>query len=54
MKNLNYLMIIFCIKYSRLFLIYHHETWKNNDNPPVRIYVNKTENTVTFKIKTEY
>ena len=25
-----------------------------NDNPPVRIYVNKTENSITFRINTEY
>ena len=24
---------------------------KNVDNPPIRIYVNKIENTITFKIK---
>ena len=24
------------------------------DNPPIRIYVNKIENRITFKIKTEY
>ena len=24
------------------------------DNPPVRIYVNKTEKTITFRIKTGY
>ena len=24
------------------------------DNPPIRIYINKTENRVTFKIKTAY
>ena len=25
-----------------------------NDNPPIRIYVNKTENRITFRIKTGY
>ena len=24
------------------------------DNPPIKIYVNKIENRITFKIKTEY
>ena len=24
------------------------------DNPPIRMYVNKTENRITFKIKTRY
>ena len=27
---------------------------KNIDDPPIRIYVNKTENRITFKIKTGY
>ena len=27
---------------------------KHNDNPPIRIYVNRTENRITFKIKSGY
>ena len=29
-------------------------TWRKADNPSIRIYVNKIENRITFKIKTEY
>ena len=32
--------------------IKRHETVTNN--PPIRIYVNKAENKITFKIKTGY
>ena len=28
--------------------------WKKTDNPSIRIYTNKTENRITFKIKTGY
>ena len=38
------LWIIFCIRYSKLVI----------DNPSIRIYVNKTENSITFKIKRRY
>ena len=49
MKNLNYLMNHFCIiKY----IIKKHQTV--TDNPPIRIYTNKTENNITFRIKTGY
>ena len=34
------------------YVIKKHE--KVADNPPIRTYVNKTENTITFRIKTEY
>ena len=34
------------------YLIEKHETVA--DNPPVRLYVNKIENRITFKIKTGY
>ena len=46
--------IIFCIRYSRVLWIYYkkHETLP--DNPAKRTYVNRTENRITFKIKTEY
>ena len=44
--------IIFCIRYSRLFWVYltTHETV--TDNPSIMIYINKTDNNITFKIKT--
>ena len=34
------------------YIIKKHETV--TDNPPTRIYVNKIENMITFKIKTRY
>ena len=37
--------------YSVSDILYH---WENIDNPSVRIYVNKTENRITFKTKTGY
>ena len=45
---------MFCIRYARLFSIYiqKHETVA--DNPPIKIYVNKIENRIIFKIKTGY
>ena len=33
-------------------MIKKHETL--TDNPPIRIYINKIENKITFKIKTAY
>ena len=44
MKNLSFLWIIFNIRYSILF----------EYNPPIRIYVNRIENRITFKIKSGY
>ena len=46
--------IIFCIRYSKLLSIHlkKHETV--TDDPSIRIYVNKIENRITFKIKTGY
>ena len=46
--------IIFCIRYSRLFWIYLKKHEKVADYPSIKIYVNKIENRITFKIKTEY
>ena len=40
---------MFCIPYSRLFWAYLK---KNADNPSIRIYENKIENRIIFKIKT--
>ena len=45
---------IFYIRYSRLFWVYFKKTWRNIDNPSIRIYINKIENRITFKIKTGY
>ena len=39
MKNLNYLMM-FSIRYSRLFLAYYHQKYNTfTDNPPVTLKV---------------
>ena len=46
--------IIFCIRYSRILWIYYKKHETLTDNPSKRIYVNRIENRVTFKIKTEY
>ena len=52
--NWNYLMN------DVLYLIFHdfwvhHEKYKTvTDNPPVKIYVNKIENKITFKINSGY
>ena len=55
--NLNFLMDHFLYQISKIILkfIYimkRHE--KVADDPPIRIYVNKIENWITFKIKTGY
>ena len=46
--------IIFCYRYSRLFWVYLKKHGKKIDNPLIRIYINKTENRITFKIKIGY
>ena len=45
---------IFCYRYSRLFRIYFKKHRETIDNLSIRIYGNKTENKITFKIKTGY
>ena len=47
--------IIFFTRCSRLIWIYlkKHGEKINNNNPSLKIYVNKLENRITFKIKTE-
>ena len=42
--------IKFCVRYSRLFCL----SPKKANNTSIRIYVNKIENRITFKIKTAY
>ena len=46
--------ILFCIRYSGLFeyISINHE--EKTDNPSIRIYVNKIEGRIAFKIKTAY
>ena len=46
--------IIFCITYSRLLWICLKNHGVKTDNPSIRIYVNKIENIITFRIKTGY
>ena len=43
--------IILCIGYSRSFWVYHQKTWNNTGNTPVRLYVNKIEKRIIFKIR---
>ena len=45
---------MFCMRYSRLFGMYLKKHVEKTDNASVRIYVNKEENRMTFKIKTGY
>ena len=40
------------IRYSRLFLICIKKYGEKTVNPSIRIYINKIENRITFKIKT--
>ena len=42
--------VMFCIRYA--IYIQKYETVA--DNPPIKIYVNKIENRIIFKIKTGY
>ena len=55
MKNLNYLLESYSASdihdYFEYILKYHAE---RTINPSIRIYVNKIENRITFKIKTGY
>ena len=48
MINLNYLMV------HILYQIFKKEHNKKIDNPSIKVYVNKTKNEITFKIKTGY
>ena len=58
MKNLNYLMDHILYEISEIILSISSKKKKKKetqiDNPPIRIYVNKIGNGVTFKIKTEH
>ena len=46
--------IIFYIRYSRLFWVYLKKHGENTDNPSIKIYIYKIENSITFKIKIGY
>ena len=47
-------LIIFCIRYSRLFLMYLKKHGEKTDGPSISIYVNKIESSITFEIKAGY
>ena len=55
MKSLNYLMdhILYQI-FNIILNIYLKNMGEKTVNPSIQIYVNKIENTITFKIKTGY
>ena len=45
----------FCIRYSGIFWVYiniHGEKINDNNSPSIKIYLNKMENRITFKLKT--
>ena len=54
MKNLNYLMDHILYHIFQVILNILKELGEKTANPSVRIYTNRTENRITFKIKTEY
>ena len=54
LKNLNYLMDHILYLIFKIILKIFKKHGERNDNPPIRIYVNKIENRITFKIKSGY
>ena len=55
MKNLSYLMDLFSVSDIEDYLEYiFKKHGQKTDNPAIRIYVNKIENIIEFKIKTAY
>ena len=46
--------ITFYIRYSKLFWIYIKNHGEKTVNPSIRIYINKIEHRITFKVKTGY
>ena len=54
MKNLNYLMDHILYQIFKIILNILKRHGEKTDNPSIRIYVNKIENKVKFKIKTGY
>ena len=52
MTNLNYLMDHILYEILKIFILKKHG--ENIDNPSVKIYINKTENRITFRIKNGY
>ena len=55
MKNLNYLINRNLHQiFKRLFSIYIKKHLEKTVNPAIKIYINKAENRIMFKIKTGY
>ena len=55
MKNLNYLMDHILYQIFKISLkIYLKKHGEKTVNPSIRIYINKIENRITFKIETGY
>ena len=55
MMNLNYHMDHFPYRIFRIILsIFYKKHGENNDNPSIRVYVDKIGNRITFKIKTRF
>ena len=55
MKNLSYLKDHILYQIFKIILnISLKKHGEKTDNPPIRIYVNKTKNIITFKKKTGY
>ena len=53
-KNLDYVMDSILYQIFKIILNIYSNTWRKTVNPSVRIYVNKIENIILFKIKTWY
>ena len=55
MMNLNYHTDHFPYRIFRIiFSIFYKKHGENNDNPSIRVYVDKIGNSITFKIKTRF
>ena len=54
MKNLNYLMDHILYQLFMIVLDIFKKHGEKTVNPSIRIYINKTEDRITFKIKTGY
>ena len=54
MKNLSYLMDHILYQIFKIILNISLEKQKKTDNPSMKIWINKIENRIKFKIKTGY
>ena len=54
MKSLKYLMDHILYQMFEIIRIYTKKHGEKNVNPSIRIYINKIENRITFKMKTGY